>query len=627
MPYGLFRRQPVPPQYEQNLQTKVLPAPTRGIIQSENEAYMLPGGAIVQDNWAPTMRGVKLRGGCLLWCDLHMLDVAGAALWVAVHAYTIGNKALDPQLGTFWICAIAHTSAGGGSTFASDRAAHPTFWTADPTVITRLPVISSFEYLSGANQRMYAGQQTKLFDVTAGSPVLVKSGQTSGNYSAAQLEDANGVDWIVVVNESGDNPLRSKDGITWAVLDGVNLDPNGDGTSNIHGPTGGLPPKLSHVWKYRNRLYFIEPGSMTAWYLGIDSVGGNLNKITLGGAATKGGNLITGATWSIDAGDGTDDKNVFITDQGEVLVFTGSNPADPANWRQEGRYAISPLLGMNAHISVGGDLLMLTVDGIIPLSQAITKEAGQLELAMLTRTIKPLWRADVVARRQWAWTAKKWDEYGALFVTTPGGQPGARRCLLANNVTGAWGKFVGWDATCFLRLRESMFFGTQTGLIMQADRTGADNGAPYVATLVCGWETFGAPSNQFVLHQMRATFHSSAGEPFQPQLDATVDYLVALPPPPTIGPDPGLRDVWNQGKWGPAGSSGHTPSQAERDQYLQWNQASSNIVPVRNTLWVSIGKTGYAHAPIVQVTVGQQAKPEVELVALTATYEPAGVNV
>src|SRR4249919_3487120 len=51
--YAAFRRQPVPQQYAQNLQTVTLPAPTRGIIQSENDAYMAPGGAIVSDNWVP----------------------------------------------------------------------------------------------------------------------------------------------------------------------------------------------------------------------------------------------------------------------------------------------------------------------------------------------------------------------------------------------------------------------------------------------------------------------------------------------------------------------------------------------------------------------------------------------
>ena len=41
------RRVPVPPQAAQHLQPTVLPAPTRGLCLSENDAFMQPGGAMV----------------------------------------------------------------------------------------------------------------------------------------------------------------------------------------------------------------------------------------------------------------------------------------------------------------------------------------------------------------------------------------------------------------------------------------------------------------------------------------------------------------------------------------------------------------------------------------------------
>jgi hypothetical protein len=56
------------------------------------------------------------------------------------------------------------------------------------------------------------------------------------------------------------------------------------------------------------------------------AIAGTLQLIPLSGAATKGGKLLFCATWSIDAGDGIDDKCVFITDQGEVLIFYRHQP-------------------------------------------------------------------------------------------------------------------------------------------------------------------------------------------------------------------------------------------------------------------------------------------------------------
>lgn len=123
-----FRRQPVPQQVAQSLQAVTLPAPTRGLIESENYTYMAPGGAIVMDNWIPTMRGAKLRGGCIKWCTL-------------------------PE---------------------------------------RSPVISAFDYVSGSVGHMFAATATALYNVTSDTAVLVKDAQSDGNYTACQLANLSG---------------------------------------------------------------------------------------------------------------------------------------------------------------------------------------------------------------------------------------------------------------------------------------------------------------------------------------------------------------------------------------------------------------------------------------------------
>jgi hypothetical protein len=119
-------------------------------------------------------------------------------------------------------------------------------------------------------------------------------------------------------------------------------------------------------------------------------------------------------------------------------------------------------MGMNAHISVGGDLLIAGVDGILPTSGALTKDAAALELAAITRSIKRMWRDEVIAKRAYPWTMCKWDEYGGMFITLPGGQPGSQRCLVVNTATGAFARFTGWDAQCFMLMTGNMYFGTLT---------------------------------------------------------------------------------------------------------------------------------------------------------------------
>jgi len=556
--HQFFRREPVPAQAAQHLQPQTIPAPLRGLVESENLAYMQPGAAVVCDNWAPTLRGTKIRGGSVRWCDLHSLDTTVPPI-------------------------------------PSDL---------------RKPVVSAFEYESGNIRRMFAGQDAKLFDVTfAGAPTLVKSGQTSGNYCASQMAVPTGAgavtDYMLVLNEGGDYPLRY-DGTSWTTLNAGQIHYDGTPATSV-----AAGHNLTYVWKYRNRWFFIEGGTMNAYYLGINSIQGQLLMIPLSGAATKGGKLLFGATWSVDAGDGIDDKCVFVTDLGEVLIFTGSNPSDPANWRQEGRYQIGKPMGMNAHASLGGDLLIATVDGLTPLSASISKDSAQLELAMLTKNIRSTWRREALTKNDRPWSLERWDEYGAMFVAWPGGARNNRYCGLVNTATMAWARFT-WPATCFARLRGDMFFGTMDGLIMQADRTGTDDGVPYVCTLVGGWEMFQSPPNTVVWHQARATFSSRSGETFIPQITACTDYVVTVPQPPPPGLDPGTSDVWDQGLWDRA----------------KWDQeAPRSGSAVKSTGWVSVGMTGYSHAPVVQVTIAQTAKPDIELISIAATFERLGVNV
>ena len=68
--HAAFRRQPVPGEMALRRQTVTLRAPIRGIIENENWAYTKPGCATILDNWFPTQKGLKLRGGTERWLVL-----------------------------------------------------------------------------------------------------------------------------------------------------------------------------------------------------------------------------------------------------------------------------------------------------------------------------------------------------------------------------------------------------------------------------------------------------------------------------------------------------------------------------------------------------------------------------
>lgn len=623
--HAAFRRQPVPGEMSMRHATLTLPAPIRGIIENENWAYTKPGCAIAIDNWFPTQKGLKLRGGTERWLTL-----------------------------------------------------------PDPVEIIR----SGFEYVSGAVQRMFAATATRLFDVSfADTPTLITGigTQTDGNYSAAQLANTGG-DWLLAVNDSGDF-VRRYNGTSWTYLSTTTptawafthnyivgdraLDTTdntrwkcliahtspGSGTfaaartafatanpppatqqweverasDNVSFITGPVTAPasiqngqgLTHVWKHANRLFFVQGGTMNAWCLPVHAVGGELIYIPLSGATKRGGSLLFGASWSVDSGSGMDDKCIFVTDQGEVVIFAGTDPTSSTNWKQEGCYDISKPLGKNAHTKLGGDILIATVDGIVPLTATMSKDVSALSLAAITYNIEPMWTRELRDPiKTYPWTLAKWDEGSALFVTFPGGKSYKTKTVGVSNLhTGAWCRYVGWDAMCFMQINGNLFFGTQDGRIMLAESTGFDDahyegdsdyplGNSYVCTMVGGWEMFQTPPNQVTWLQARAAFFSAASEPFEPQLSATTDYAFKMPLPPAVGPDVGGLSVWDQGLW----------------DLALWDQLSY-VASARNTLWVSIGETGFSHAPIVQVSIGQKIRPDVELISVSATFLRMAANV
>lgn len=56
------------------------------------------------------------------------LIAAGAELWENSTAYEPGNFAIDSTTGAIYVNTVSHTSAASPTTFATDRANHPTYW-------------------------------------------------------------------------------------------------------------------------------------------------------------------------------------------------------------------------------------------------------------------------------------------------------------------------------------------------------------------------------------------------------------------------------------------------------------------------------------------------------------------
>lgn len=457
---------------------------------------------------------------------------------------------------------------------------------------------SLFPYKVGTTEKLFAADAANIFDITSVAdvdviPSAAVSSQTSGYYSTVQMGTAGG-DFLYALNGS-DSP-QLFDGTSWTAITGV----------SSPAITGVTTSNLSFVWVFANRLFFVEKDTMKAWYLPVDSVGGAATSISFNGIFKNGGSLLFGGTWSLDSGDGLDDKCVFVSSTGEVAVYEGTDPSSASTWGKVGVYDITPPMGFNATMKAGGDFIIATEEGMVPISEAVQKDAAALSLSAITRAIEPEWTTEVNARRSKSWDVLKWPSNNMAVVALPVVNSTTEAyCFVVNMETGAWCRYTGWDTECLGLFNSVGYFGTSDGKVMQMEAGGSDDGSPYTASYVGLFDHLNAPGAVKTIHSARTIFN--AGSEILPQISISKNYAVSLPSPPNSIADYSA-DEWDVGLWDVA----------------IWD---AGVTLETKTKWHSIGQSGFAVAPQLQMTMGISPTPRVELVAIDLIYEAGGVMV
>lgn len=215
---------------------------------------------------------------------------------------------------------------------------------------------------------------------------------------------------------------------------------------------------LVNVALVRNRLWFCENGSADVWYGGIGSVTGTLTKFQLSQIA-GGGYCMAVASWSRDGGDGADDLTVFVMSTGEIIVYQG----DPASsFSLIGKYRTSEPVGRQCAFQVGGELVIITKLGLVPVSAAVGGVA--LDPAALNPwgKVAPGITQDATLHGGNAGWHGVMHE-GEVFVNVPQTTGVLSKQWVMDLRTGAWTQYTSWNASSFASFGGDLYFGAQTG--------------------------------------------------------------------------------------------------------------------------------------------------------------------
>jgi len=303
------------------------------------------------------------------------------------------------------------------------------------------------------------------------TPSLEKSGFTSGDWSYLNTQTPGGSFFLIA---NGADPLHIYDGTNWR-------DTSTDPTLQI---TGVDPSKLSHIWAFKTRVFAIEKNTLNAWYSDAGAIAGTYHQFPLTSVFSKGGHLVAGTTVTIDAGSGLDDRCVFITSEGEIAIYEGTDPSDASQWRLVGVYSSSPLLHKRAIWKSGGDVWLFTRDGILSLF-AIIKEG--LPVAKAGNQVAPIqdqWRY-LVTLPVWGtpWSINETPDHRFLTICPNTDEPGGFTLVL-NIATGSLAEFRGWPLGDKIEKLGRLFClnGTQ---IAEVNTTGKDGDTEFFGQ-ICG---------------------------------------------------------------------------------------------------------------------------------------------
>jgi hypothetical protein len=252
------------------------------------------------------------------------------------------------------------------------------------------------------------------------------------------------------------------------------------GTYTVLGITGVNSNVFINVNMCQNRLFFVQKDSMTFWYLPVESIAGVASDFPLGSVARSGGFLQAMGTWTLDAGYGVDDLAAFVTSMGEVIVYKGTNPSDPNAWSQVGVWQMGQTFSRRCFYKFGGDLLLLTQDGLVPMSAALQSSRLDPRINLTDKIYFAVSQAATVYYASFGWQINYFASENMLILNIPSGT-GYEQYVM-HTITKSWARFTGVNAICWeVSGNNRIFFGAN-GFVGEFYTQLSDAGANIVAT-------------------------------------------------------------------------------------------------------------------------------------------------
>lgn len=317
-----------------------------------------------------------------------------------------------------------------------------------------------YQGVTSATSKLFAAANAKIYDATSvATATAVITSLSNNRWQHVNFTAAGGTKYLICCN--GADSARAYDGSSWS-------------TPSI---SGGTSSTFINVTAHKDRLWFVEKDTTKAWYLGSGAVSGTATAVQLGPAFTKGGFLVAAATMTRDGGSGSDDFLCFISSQGQIAVYAGTDPSDSQLWNQVGVFDLGAPIGYRCFTKVGADLALVNIDGVLPVSAALGLDlSAQKQVALSLNINHAITISAQSYKANYGWQLIPYPKGTLAVLNVPITEGVLQYQYVMNTLTKAWCRFKGINANCWAVYNDNLYFGGNAGVVYKADNGGTDNG-------------------------------------------------------------------------------------------------------------------------------------------------------
>jgi hypothetical protein len=526
--------------------TASVPAPIGGWNGRDSLANMQPMDAVQMVNWYPTPTDVTMRKGY----TKSSTGITGAVNTLMNYPTTSGYKLFAVASTRIWD-ATSSTATQVYSSLTSDKLQYVNFTNTAANYLVTCNGADPVTIYDGSNWFTVATTTTAqtISSITRGGTGNLTATLTTASPHGLLTNNRVTITGATPAEFNGTYVITKTGASTFTYT--MPVAPSGNatvvGTYTTIGITGVDSSTFINVNLFKNRLYFTQKNTLACWYLDVNAIGGTANPLYFGSIARNGGFLQAMGTWTIDAGQGADDYAVFVTSMGEVIVYNGTDPTSATTWALKGVWQLGQTFNRKCFFKWGGDLLLLTQDGLVPLASALQSSRLDPRINLTDKIYYPISQAATNFYSNFGWQIQYFASENMLILSIPTNS-GMEQYVM-HTITKAWARFTGIQAYCWeVSGDNTMHFGGD-GFVGNFYASSSDAGTNITATVQQAYSYFDSPGQNKRFTMVRPILQSDGGLPsvlcglsvdFQP-----IDNSGAI----TFNPSAQAVGVWDTAKW------------------------------------------------------------------------------